>query len=283
MFGIKLHRKTKTRSWVSMDGSTLVSDEFRALTRWQDYTAPDKRYSAILGWQPNGDPAFLDFATAPHALIAGATGSGKSVGINTLLASLLVKNTPASLKLYIIDPKMVDYIRFRGLPHVAGYASGIRDAAAILNVVQAEMMLRYSDMQRRRISQTASAQHILVVFDEFASLMSKEGKKILLPMLQEIARLGRAAGVHLLLATQRPTRDVIDGQLKANCPARISYRVGSVTDSRVILDAKGAETLAGKGDGIYLSSSGETIRFQGHMTSEQQLNQILDYWKRAAV
>lgn len=275
------HRKPKVRTWTSISGADLIDPDFRALTRWEDYTAPHKRYSAVLGWQPNGDPAFIDFATAPHVLIAGATGSGKSVGVNTIIASLLVKNTPASLKMYIIDPKMVDYMHFRRLPHVAGYCINMQESVNMMNIVHSEMMRRYAEMQRQGISYTTNPQHILIVFDEFASLMNKEGKKRLLPLLQEVARLGRAAGVHLLLATQRPTRDVIDGQLKANCPARIAYRVSSATDSRVILDSKGAEQLAGMGDGIYLSSSGEMIRFQGHMTSPAQLDQIMNHWARA--
>lgn len=273
------HRK-RTITWASMNGADLVSQEFRALTRWQEYH--QSRYTAILGWnQDNQDPVFLNLEKAPHALIAGCTGSGKSVGINTLLASLLVKNTPVSLELYIIDPKWIDYAKYKGLPHLKGYATGIRDATGILNHVKDEMMSRYRDMEHKGLENTDKG-HILVVCDEFASLMGKEGKKALLPSLQEIARLGRAAGVHLVLGIQRPTRDVLDGQLKANCPTRIAYRVASVTDSRVILDAKGAEQLRGNGDGLYLRSDGRTAHFQGHMTATEQLEQILAFWKDQA-
>ena len=266
--------------WQTIAGNELVDPSFRALTRWKDYTTRD--YTAILGWQDNGDPAFIDFATAPHALIAGTTGSGKSVSINTMLASLLVKNSPATLQLLIIDPKMVDYMQFQGLPHVKGYGSNIPQARLILSAAYEEMLRRYSIMQQARVNHIDLLQgypHILIVFDEFASLMSKEGKRCLLPILQELARLGRAAGVHLILATQRPTRDAIDGQLKSNCPARIAYRVNSVTDSRGILDSKGAEQLRGKGDGLYYRSDGERIRFQGYMTTQEQLDQILQHWQ----
>lgn len=273
-------KRRKPITWTSMNGADLVSQDFRALTRWQEYA--QSRYTAILGWnQDNHDPVFLDLETAPHALVAGCSGSGKSVGINTLLASLLVKNTPVSLELYIIDPKRLDYSKYKGLPHLRGYAVDVPGAADLLTRIHREMMARYDDMERRGLEKPDKG-HILVVFDEFASLMGKEGKKALLPPLQEIARLGRAAGVHLLLATQRPTRDVFDGQLKANCPARIAYRVASVTDSRVILDAKGAEQLGGKGEGLYISSSGDRFHFQGHMTAEEQLNQILNFWKDQA-
>lgn len=279
MFWRKKNQQPRVTYWRTIAGNELVDPSFQALTRWQEYTTRD--YTAILGWQDNGDPAFIDFATAPHALIAGTTGSGKSVGINTMLASLLVKNSPATLQLLIIDPKMVDYMQYQGLPHVKGYGSNIPQAQLILSAAYDEMIRRYGIMQRERVNHIDLLRgypHILVVFDEFASLMSKDGKRCLLPILQELARLGRAAGVHLILATQRPTRDAIDGQLKSNCPARIAYRVSSATDSRVILDTGGAELLRGKGDGLYHRSDGERVRFRGYMTTREQLDQIINHY-----
>lgn len=240
-------------------------------------------YSVALG-KIDGAPVLVDLNTAPHLLIAGTTGSGKSVCVNTIINSLLVKCTPAALQLYIIDPKRVDYAEYADLPHVRDYATGIDDAERVLNRVQSLMMHRYDLMSARRVKHIDALgyNHIVLICDEFASLMSKEGKRRLLPSLQEIARLGRAAGVHMILATQRPTRDVIDGQLKANCPTRIAFRVQSVTDSRVILDAKGAEQLRGKGDGLLMTSDGGFYRFQGLMCSPQQTKFLIDYYKHQA-
>lgn len=143
-------KKQRLITWTSMNGADLVNQDFRALTRWQEYT--QSRYTAILGWnQDNQNPVFLDLEHAPHALIAGGTGSGKSVGMNTMLASLLVKNTPVSLELYIIDPKRLDYSKYKGLPHLRGYAVGVPGAANLLAGIQREMMARYDEVVEKII------------------------------------------------------------------------------------------------------------------------------------
>lgn len=277
-------KKYRPREWWTMGTEDCMDKDFRALLSWDTYT--QHMGAAALGWGHYSDgspaPIFCDLATAPHVLIAGNPGSGKSVCINTILTSLLVKNWPTTLKLYIVDPKMVDYCQYEHLPHTRAYTTGIDDTAHMLRGLHAEMMDRYAEMRAQRRTSCTRA-HIVLVFDECASLLcDSRGKKLILPTLQDIARLGRAAGIHLILATQYPTRDVFNTQLKANCPARISFRLPSAANSRVILDRSGAEQLRGKGDGYYIDSTGRCVRFQGHMTSREQQQQILQHWLQQA-
>lgn len=263
-----------------------IDPDLDRLVRWKGFT--DHRYSVVVGeWTNPEDPSdkrpvFCDLATAPHILVAGATGSGKSVAINAMLCSLLLKCCPNHLTLYMIDPKRVELARYSGIPHLgAPIATDLDSAERVLCAVRKEMEARFQRMEligALHIDELGMG-HVLLVMDEFASLMSKEGKKRLLPHLQEIARLGRAAGVHMILATQRPTRDVLDGQLKSNCPTRLAFRVLSVTDSRVILDAKGAECLKGAGDGLIRTAQGDLWRFQGCYCSDQQVKYLCDYWR----
>lgn len=263
-------------------GSEQVTDpQMDRLTRFRAYQ--DRRYAVILGDQ-DGAPVFCDLATAPHLLVAGTTGSGKSVSLNAMICSLLLKNSPGRLGLYLIDPKLVELARYRDLPHLmAPIATSVDAAEQVLQAAQAEMMARYAVMSRHRAlhADQMGYRHIVIVWDEFASWMADKAiRKRLLPYVQDLSRLGRAAGVHLILATQRPTRDVIDGQVKANCPARVCFRVLSTTDSRVILDAKGGELLHGKGDGLFRTAEGDLLRFQGCYCSDRQVETLVGYWAR---
>ena len=231
----------------------------------------------------DGIPVNIDLNDAPHVLIGGATKSGKSVCINAMITSLLFKNSPNDLELYIIDPKKVDYIKYQysNIPHLKGYADDIQTAWEILNNLHNIMMQRFDIMRSERIDDIRKARkkhpQILCIFDEFASLMNKQGKKSLIPVLEDLLRLGRAAGVHFVLATQRPTADVISGQIKANCPVRIAFKVSGENNSRVILDRNGAAKLKGRGDGLVLTAEGDFIRFQGSWLDADRDN-MLNWW-----
>lgn len=278
IFNFFRHRR---KVWHTPDQSIIIDSQLDRMVRTTNYQ--DTPYSVIVGeWKGEDNrPIYCDLATAPHILVAGATGSGKSVSINTMLCSLLLKHSPATLSLYMIDPKRVELARYRALPHLrAPIATDLDSAERVLQAVHSEMETRFQRLERvgaLHVDELGMG-HVVLVMDEFASLMSREGKKRLLPHLQEIARLGRAAGIHMILATQRPTRDVLDGQLKSNCPTRIAFRVPSVTDSRVILDAKGAETLTGAGDGYIRTCQGDMWRFQGCYCSEQQVKDLVQFW-----
>lgn len=278
--------KPKSRIVYTPGQAGCIDPDLDRLVRWEPFTKHD--YTVVVGEWTNPDdandkrPVFCDLATAPHILVAGATGSGKSVCINAMVCSLLLKCAPSKLMLYMIDPKRVELARYRGIPHLgARIATDLDSAEEVLCRVHAELKDRFRRMERAgalHVDELGMG-HILLVMDEFASLMSREGKRRLLPHLQEIARLGRAAGVHMILATQRPTRDVLDGQLKSNCPTRIAFRVPSLTDSRIILDARGAEYLSGAGDGLMLTARGDLLHFQGCYCSDRQVQYLCDYWR----
>lgn len=275
------HPFRRERYYLTPGVEQITAPQFDRLTRYRVYQ--ENRYAAILGDQ-DGAPVFCDLTTAPHLLVAGTTGSGKSVSLNAMICSLLLKNSPGRLGLYLIDPKMVELARYRGLPHLmAPIATSVDAAERVLQAAHGEMMARYDAMSRRRAlhADQIGYRHIVIVWDEFASWMAdKAVRKRLLPYVQDLSRLGRAAGVHLILATQRPTRDVIDGQIKANCPARICFRVLSATDSRVILDAKGGERLRGRGEGLFRTAEGDLLQFQGCYCSDRQVETLVDYWAR---
>lgn len=275
---IRRKKEIPVKTWTIPNSEGLIDPELEEMTYYKGF---DGKSVAIIG-TAGGYPVFVDLATAPHILVAGATGSGKSVCINTILTSILLKNSPNDLHLYIIDPKKVDYISW-DIPHVKKYASSVADASAILEELSRIMDARFSLMQAEKVADFTDLiiklPRVLLVFDEFASMMSKEGKKEILPKIEELARLGRPCGVHLLLATQRPDRQSISGQLKANCPTRICFRVQSNTDSRIILDQSGGEKLAGRGDGLLLDSAGNFQRFQGLMCSQKQKDHVIDWWK----
>lgn len=260
-------------------GTTLIRGTTDSDKVIQNGIASPSKTTVSIGHKVS-EIAYIDLEKAPHELIAGCTGSGKSVCINTQLFELLSKNDPTTLALYIIDPKMVDYIEYKYIPHTKMYETDIDGAESVLMAIKAEMMKRYKTMQMVRVNHASKAnihQHIVLVFDEYASLMNAEGRARLQPLMNEIARLGRAAKISMILATQYPSRDIIDSQLKANCPTRICFRVASTTNSRVILDQKGGELLKGNGDGILISSDGSKMRFQGAMVNEDSMRKLFSF------
>lgn len=199
----------------------------------------------------------LNMLEQPHLLIAGSTGSGKSVLINSLIYTALYKS-PSSCNLILIDPKRVELVEYRDLPHTIGYASEPAEIAGILSATVALMETRYKTMQDLRLKKSLECD-VYVIVDEFADLMTTQ-KRQTLPALQRLAQLGRAANIHLILATQRPIRDIVDGQIKVNMDSRVALRCPTAQDSRNIINMKGAETLPRYGYGYYLTP--ETIQPQ---------------------
>ena len=230
---------------------------------------------------------WLDIAKAPHALVAGATGSGKSVFLNTLLATATTARTPLELNVALIDPKRVELRRYANLPHVFAHATEKPEAYRVLSRIADTMDQRYEWMERDGHKDAAGRYYrVLVVIDEFADLVIPHNKTTAEKQLSEdlnavIARLvalGRAAGIHVVLATQTPRANVITGLIKGNVPMRIAFRTSNKTESRIILDANGAEALPGKGRGLILTPQvtnhdkpGTPVEFQGLMVSERVL------------
>lgn len=237
-----------------------------------------------LGRDVAGNAIIADLGDMPHLLIAGATGSGKSVGMNTFLVSLLYQNSPDDLKLILVDPKRVELAAFNGLPHLLTPVITDADKAlAALRWCVAEMMRRYGDMSKKgykNISEFNEKEEekmpkIVIVIDELADLMMRQFKKDTEAAICRLAQMARAVGMHLIVATQRPSVDVITGLIKANMPTRIAFAVTSAVDSRTILDAIGAEDLLGKGDMLFSNSSlARPRRIQGIFVSSEEINRV---------
>jgi S-DNA-T family DNA segregation ATPase FtsK/SpoIIIE len=228
----------------------------------------------------------------PHLLIAGATGQGKSVCINSLVCSLLLQATPSRLRLLMIDPKRVELTGYNGLPHLATpVIVEAHQAATALRWAVAEMDRRYKLLsaegvrniagynQRAQERRARSLPYIVVVIDELADLMMVAAGEIE-ELVCRIAQLARAVGIHLVIATQRPSTDIITGLIKANIPSRIAFAVGSQVDSRVILDTGGAEKLLGRGDMLYQPvDAGKPTRIQGAFISDKEVEGLVRFWK----
>lgn len=240
--------------------------------------------SVCIGFDTLNKPVMLNIAKAPHVLIAGETGSGKSVCLNTIINGLLYNATPNDLRLLMIDTKRVELSAYNDLPHLY-YPIG-QDGAAALYIVQS-----LNDLMRKRMEIMAAAKvrhidelpikypHIVLIIDELADLMLMKKDEIE-PLLVSIAQLGRAAGIHLILATQRPTVNVVTGLLKANIPCRIALQTASIRDSMTILDHKGAEQLTGRGDAILKApDSVEETRLQVAFISDSEIEKMTAWWK----
>ena len=245
-----------------------------------------------LGRNVAGEPVVADLATMPHLLIAGTTGSGKSVCIKAIVTCLTYKNSPAELRLVMIDPKMVELVRFNGLPHLYGRVEvDLERVVRVLRWVALEMDDRYKrfaaatarnlDDYNRTMKQRGEplVPRIVVLVDELADLMMLAPDEVE-RILCRIAQMARATGIHLVVATQRPSVDVVTGLIKANFPARISFATVSQTDSRVILDMPGAETLLGNGDMLYMAAdAGYPVRVQGCFVSEEEVDRVVAFWR----
>ena len=249
--------------------------------------------SVALGKDVSGESIFTRIDKTPHLLIAGSTGSGKSVCVNTIITSILLKNKPDKVKLIMIDPKMVELSIYDGIPHLL--TSVVTDpikAADVLHKVVLEMENRYREFARARVRNMEGYNkiaakdpdykelpYIVVIIDELADLMMVSSKEVE-ESIARIAQKARAAGIHMIIATQRPSVDVITGVIKTNIPSRIAFAVSSSIDSRTILDKSGAETLLGKGDMLYLSAdSSKPVRIQGAFLSDEEVEKVVDYVK----
>ena len=265
--------------------STLVC--IRDLLTSAEYHKQKSPLTIALGKDITGRSVFGDLDDMPHLLIAGTTGSGKTVCVNTCILSLLFRGSPNDLKFLMIDPKMVELMPFNGLPHLlCPVVTDSKKAAVALNWVVSEMESRYvllSKAGARNIEAYNEKQekipYIIVIVDEFADLMSVARDQIE-NAITRLAQLSRAVGIHLILATQRPSVDVITGVIKANLPARVSFKVASKVDSRTVLDSNGAEALLGKGDMLFLQPGKEDlVRIQGALVKDAEIERVVEFIK----
>ncbi len=285
----------------------------RELLEHPEYSKNKSPLTLVLGKDISGRIKLADLSKMPHLLVAGTTGSGKSVGVNAMLLSILFKATPKEVRLIMIDPKMLELSVYDGIPHLlAPVVTDMRDAANALKWCVAEMDRRYKLMAHLGVRNLASYNRkvedailnnepildplwpadidekappletlpfIVVVVDEFADMIMVVGRKVE-ELIARIAQKARAAGIHMILATQRPSVDVITGLIKANVPTRIAFQVSSKIDSRTILDQQGAEQLLGQGDMLYLPpGSGLPVRVHGAFVSDQEVHAVADDWR----
>ena len=298
-----------------------LPNKFREIVRLSEviaceaFTSSASPLTMVLGKDIAGDPIVVDLGKMPHLLVAGTTGSGKSVGVNTMIVSLLYKSTPADVRLIMIDPKMLELSVYEGIPHLlTEVVTDMKDAANALRWCVGEMERRYKLMSALGVrnlkgynqkilkaiedgqpltdplwkpgeSMDNSAPaleklpNIVVIVDEFADMMMIVGKKVE-ELIARIAQKARAAGIHLVLATQRPSVDVITGLIKANIPTRMAFQVSSRIDSRTILDQQGAEQLLGQGDMLYLPpGSGVPTRVHGAFVDDHEVHAVVKDWK----
>jgi len=247
-----------------------------------DFKKKDIKLPIALGKNISGKPIVGDLASMPHLLIAGTTGSGKSVCINTIILSLLYRHTPDKCKFILIDPKMLELSTYEGIPHLlCPVITEAKKAASVLGWVVKEMESRYRLMTKEGVrnidgyntKHKLPMPYIVVVVDEMSDLMLVAGKEIE-NYIQKLSQMARAAGIHIIMATQRPSVDVITGTIKANFPTRISFQVTSKIDSRTILGEQGAEQLLGKGDMLYMSSANRIIRIHAPFVSDNEIEKI---------
>jgi S-DNA-T family DNA segregation ATPase FtsK/SpoIIIE len=255
-----------------------------------DFKKREIKLPIALGKNISGTPIVGDLASMPHLLIAGTTGSGKSVCINTIILSLLYRHTPERCKFILIDPKMLELSTYEGIPHLlCPVITEAKKAASVLGWVVKEMESRYRLMTKEGVRNIDgyNAKHklpmpyIVVVVDEMSDLMLVAGKEIE-NYIQKLSQMARAAGIHIIMATQRPSVDVITGTIKANFPTRISFQVTSKIDSRTILGEQGAEQLLGKGDMLYMSSANRILRIHAPFVSDNEIEKINNFLRSQA-
>ena len=270
---------------------SLVS--LRGVMESEEFERIDSHLALALGEDVSGQSVVIDLALMPHLLIAGATGSGKSVCMNAVICCLLFNNTPEDLKMLMVDPKMVELIGYNGIPQlIAPVVVDVEQVVGALAWTTRQMDERYKlfhklgvrnleEYNRRvnRLKDKDPLPALVVLIDELADLMMVAPEEVERHVCR-LAQMGRATGIHLIIATQRPSVDVVTGLIKANFPARISFAVTSQTDSRVILDQGGAESLLGRGDMLFLSpQQAAPIRLQGCYVSDKEMNRLTEFWR----
>jgi S-DNA-T family DNA segregation ATPase FtsK/SpoIIIE len=305
---------------IELPNSKRETVYLRELLASETFEKTNQNLSLALGKNIGGEPIFADLARMPHLLIAGTTGSGKSVGINTMILSLVYRLTPEQCKLIMIDPKMLELSVYEGIPHLLSpVVTDPRKAVVALKWAVREMEDRYRKMSKvgvrnidgfnQRLKQAQSKgetitrtvqtgfdpesgqpifereqmeltpmPYIVVIIDEMADLMMVAGKDIE-GAVQRLAQMARAAGIHVVMATQRPSVDVITGTIKANFPTRVSFQVTSKIDSRTILGEQGAEQLLGQGDMLYMAGGGRISRLHGPFVSDDEVEKIVRHLK----
>jgi len=255
-----------------------------------NFSKKEIKLPIALGKSISGSPIIGDLNSMPHLLIAGTTGSGKSVCINTIILSLLYRHKPDKCKFILIDPKMLELSTYEGIPHLlCPVITEAKRAASVLGWVVKEMETRYRLMTRVGVKNIEgynskhklAMPYIVVIVDEMSDLMLVAGKEIE-GYIQKLSQMARAAGIHIIMATQRPSVDVITGTIKANFPTRISFQVTSKIDSRTILGEQGAEMLLGKGDMLYMSSANKIIRIHAPYVSENEIEKINNFLRSQA-
>jgi S-DNA-T family DNA segregation ATPase FtsK/SpoIIIE len=280
---------------IEVPNSQLALVSLRSVIESDAFKNMKSKLRIALGQDVAGQPICADLATMPHLLIAGATGSGKSVCINSIIAALLCTTTPSDARFVMIDPKRVELVNFNDIPHLLRpVVVEVDSAVAALQDAVKEMDTRFKlfaqkgarniDIYNHMVEGTPEEKlsyHVVIV-DELADLMMVAAEEVE-RTITRLAQMARATGIHLILATQRPSVDVVTGLIKANFPARISFAVTSQIDSRVVLDAPGAEKLLGRGDMLYMASdSSKLLRLQGCFVSERELDKLVTYWKKFA-
>ena len=275
---------------IELPNSTRENVYLSEILSNNDFAKKDIRLPIALGKNISGIPIVGDLASMPHLLIAGTTGSGKSVCINTIILSLLYRHTPDKCKFILIDPKMLELSTYEGIPHLlCPVITEAKKAASVLGWVVKEMENRYRLMTKEGVrnidgyntKHTLAMPFIVVVVDEMSDLMLVAGKEIE-NYIQKLSQMARAAGIHIIMATQRPSVDVITGTIKANFPTRISFQVTSKIDSRTILGEQGAEQLLGKGDMLYMSSANRIVRIHAPFVSDNEIEKVNNYLRGQA-
>jgi len=275
---------------IELPNSTRENVYLSEILSNNDFSKKDIRLPIALGKNISGIPIVGDLASMPHLLIAGTTGSGKSVCINTIILSLLYRHPPEKCKFILIDPKMLELSTYEGIPHLlCPVITEAKKAASVLGWVVKEMENRYRLMTKEGVrnidgynsKHTLAMPYIVVVVDEMSDLMLVAGKEIE-NYIQKLSQMARAAGIHIIMATQRPSVDVITGTIKANFPTRISFQVTSKIDSRTILGEQGAEQLLGKGDMLYMSSANRIVRIHAPFVSDNEIEKVNNYLRNQA-
>jgi S-DNA-T family DNA segregation ATPase FtsK/SpoIIIE len=268
----------------------------RDLLESDAYRSMKSPLKVVLGKDVTGNPGVIDLAKMPHLLIAGATGSGKSVCVNAIISCLLYNNTPDEVRLMMVDPKMVELTVYNGVPHLLSpVVTQMDKVVGVLQWALREMERRYQlfagatvrNISRYNEKMEANGlkklPYIVFIIDELADLMMVAPEDVE-DAVCRLAQLARAAGIHLVIATQRPSVDVVTGLIKANFPARIAFAMTSQVDSRTILDRVGAEKLLGRGDMLYMPPDGpSTLRLQGANVTDPELERLVEFWQRSPV
>ena len=275
---------------IEVPNSQLTAVRLRPILESESFHKLAAPLGFALGRDVSGHPLVADLAKMPHLLVAGQTGSGKSVFIAALAACLAMNNSPEEMRLVMIDVKMVELIRFNGLPHLLGKVeTDVQRILGVLRWLVNEMEHRYKLLESHRARDLNAYNRkakvhlprLVVIIDELADLMMSAPEQVEVNLVR-LAQKARATGIHLVVATQRPSTDVVTGLIKANFPARLAFAVASGIDSRVILDSTGAESLLGKGDLLFLNPEvGNPVRAQGIWITDQEIEKVIAYWQKA--